>query len=526
MKSIDQTPCAFWAEKLAATHPDDLAPLERIALETHIASCQACATVRAEYEAMGRYLEQLPDVKPLPAIPARLLYMWDAQGSSLASTPFVKESEKSEQIATTAARVPRNVHHAPRLRVGAQALVAVLVVVALLGTFLALVALHNRGAITGSGPVYSWKVVPSPGAGTFQNQLGSVDALSSSDAWAVGTSSNGSIQQNTVVTSALIEHWNGRQWSVVRSPKPGDGDYGLEGVAALSSNDAWAVGYSWDKQVMSTLIEHWDGKQWSIVQSPKPQFDQSNLSSIAAVSSNDIWTVGYTLDLKTSASKTLIEHWDGSRWSIVPSPNGVLAQNILYKVAVVSTNDIWTVGYSSNSGYYNSGNLILIEHWDGRQWSIVSGPNLGGANEQILSGLAVVSSNDIWAVGFSTSGSNSSTIKTLIEHWDGSRWSIVSSPNPGVGGNQLNDVVARSSDDVWAVGYSPRSRYPGQESLALVEHWNGKQWSVVKNTDFGTDSNLLYAIAQVPRTGELWAVGTVQVSTFSSSRTLVELYSS
>ncbi len=476
MKSTGQTPCAFWAEKLAATHPDDLSPFDRLALETHITSCPACAAVRAEYEAMGRYLDQLPEVEPLPGIPARLLYIWDTQGTSLASTPFVKEGGSREQIATTANRVSRDVPRSPHLRVIVQTLAAVLVVAALLGGFLAFVALHSPGTISGSGSSYTWKVVPSPNVGTFQNQLGSVAALSPSDAWAVGSSSNGNIQQSNVVTSALIEHWNGRQWS--------------------------------------------------IVQSPKPQFDQNNLSSIAAVSANDIWTVGYTLDHKTNAAKTLIEHWDGSHWSIIPSPNGGLAQNILYKVAIVSTNDVWVIGFSANSGYYNSGNQVLIEHWNGQQWSVVSSPNLAGANEQILSGVSAISSNDIWAVGFSTSGNDTSTIKTLIEHWNGSQWSIVSSPNPGVGDNQLNDVIARSPDDVWAVGYSPRSRYPGQEALTLIEHWNGKQWNVVKNTDFGTDSNILYDIAQVPHSGELWVVGTVQVSTFSTSRTLIELYAS
>ncbi|HJT57511.1 MAG TPA: zf-HC2 domain-containing protein, partial [Ktedonobacteraceae bacterium] len=65
MKSTGQTPCPFWAEKLAATHPDDLTPFDRLALETHIASCPACAAVRAEYEAMGSYLSQLPPVEPL-----------------------------------------------------------------------------------------------------------------------------------------------------------------------------------------------------------------------------------------------------------------------------------------------------------------------------------------------------------------------------------------------------------------------------------------------------------------------------
>lgn len=525
MKPTDQTPCTFWAEKLAATHPDDLSPFERLALETHIASCAACTAVRAEYEAMGRYLSEMPPVEPLERIPARLLYIWETEGRSLASTPFIREDGQEEQIAITTVSSSRNLHRSPRLRTIVQTMAAVLVVAALLGGFLALVTFRNAGTNSGHGSMFTWKVVPSPNVGTFQNQLGSVAALSTSDAWAVGTSSNGNIQQSNVTTSALIEHWNGTQWSVVQSPKPGSGDYGLESVAAISSNDVWAVGYSWDKDVQQTLIEHWDGKQWSIVQSPKPRFGQNDLSSIAAASANDIWAVGYTLDHKTNAAKTLIEHWDGRHWSIIPSPNGALIQNILYKVAIVSTNDIWAVGYSSNSDYYNSGNLVLLEHWNGQQWSVVSSPNIAGANEQILSGLSAISANDIWAVGFSTNGNDPGSIKTLIKHWNGSQWSIVSSSNPGTGGNQLNDVIARSANDVWAVGYSPRSRYPGQESLTLVEHWNGKQWSVVKNTDFGADSNILYAIAQVPRSGELWVVGTVQVSTFSSSKTLIELYS-
>ena len=67
------TPCAQWAEKLAATHPDDLSPSDRAALDMHIASCPACATVRAEYQAIDALILDLPGVEPMPDLPIWLL---------------------------------------------------------------------------------------------------------------------------------------------------------------------------------------------------------------------------------------------------------------------------------------------------------------------------------------------------------------------------------------------------------------------------------------------------------------------
>jgi hypothetical protein len=71
-----------------------------------------------------------------------------------------------------------------------------------------------------------------------------------------------------MVVQTLVEHWNGTQWSVVSSPNPGTNYDSLEGVAAISASDVWAVGaylYGADTQ---TLVEQWDGTQWSVVPSP------------------------------------------------------------------------------------------------------------------------------------------------------------------------------------------------------------------------------------------------------------------
>ncbi len=82
-------------------------------------------------------------------------------------------------------------------------------------------------------------------------------------------------------------------------------------------------------------------------------------------------------------------------------------------------------------------------------WSVVSSPN-AGAGDNTLTSVATVSASNIWAVG---SYPNSSGInQTLIEHWNGTKWNIVSSPNVGTGENTLNRAAA-SAGNIWAVGY-------------------------------------------------------------------------
>src|SRR5439155_2801184 len=82
---------------------------------------------------------------------------------------------------------------------------------------------------------------------------------------------------------------------------------------------------------------------------------------------------GVGTGVHANALQTLTEHWDGSTWSIVPSPSQGTGHNYLRSVAVVGTSDIWAVGYIS----FGTTSQTLIEHWDGSSWSIVSNPNPG-----------------------------------------------------------------------------------------------------------------------------------------------------
>ena len=285
----------------------------------------------------------------------------------------------------------------------------------------------------------------------------------------------------------------------------------LNSVATVSAHDVWAVGNYIDVTPVGflsrTLIEHWNGTQWSLVTSPNPGPVSNSLAAVAVVSANDVWAVGSGSNTINTAL-TLIEHWNGSSWSAVPSPNPAgWDYNALGGIAAISANDIWAVGYSSKS---DNSEQTLIEHWNGSQWSLVSSPN-PGSFQNGLNGVAAGTANNVWAVGSSSNNSNSG--QTLVEHWNGSQWSVVASPNPsGSAINTLNDVAVVSPNNIWAVGSS------NTFSLTLIEHWNGTKWSIVTSPSPGQIS-VLNGIAAVTA-NDIWAVG--QSLAVPNGQTLIE----
>jgi tetratricopeptide (TPR) repeat protein len=347
------------------------------------------------------------------------------------------------------------------------------------------------------------------------NQLYGVAALGPSDAWAVGYYLSGSIYRE----EALIQHWDGTSWSIV--PGANVGAYGnfLVDVTALTSTDIWAVGQRCpEASTCYTLVQHWDGVSWSVIPSPNQGLETNELSSVVAVSANDIWAVGSYMTYIQSAdvAQTLILHWNGISWSIVPSPNPSNLNSILEGVTAVAPNDVWAVG-SYAFGVGNPDIFTLAMHWDGVSWSIVPSASLGSNSS--LSAAIAIADNDIWAVGRYQSGSQT---HTLIEHWNGTSWTVVPSPNPGGYRNYLFDVAAVSADNVWAVGIYRTDA--GSSNRTLVEHWDGTSWVVAHSPNPTLEHNYLYGVAALP-TDDVWAVGSFAVDG-EPSQTLVERYAS
>jgi hypothetical protein len=296
------------------------------------------------------------------------------------------------------------------------------------------------------------------------------------------------------------------EWSLVpsadHSQQSGEID-SLNSVAALSATDQWAVG-SWlhfpDAYVFHTLVEHWDGSSagWTVVPSPNSLALNSYLYGVAADAPDDVWAVGGT-DQSGPPYHSLVEHWDGTAWSIVSAAS---FPGVLYGVVALAPNNVWAVGTENYPG------RGLIEHWDGTSWTATY---LQFA--ALLRGVAAVSPRQIWAVGQRYGRTNPFGDTTLTMRFNGSTWSRVPSPNPLSGNsndqNWLTSVSAVAANDVWAVGrYGNHDGGPLDQTL--IEHWNGARWTVVPSPDPGGSSqdNDLWGVAAVA-TADVWAVGGV-----------------
>jgi len=138
-------------------------------------------------------------------------------------------------------------------------------------------------------------------------------------------------------------------------------------------------------------------------------------------------------------------------------------------VTAVSATDAWAVG--------SGGNTPLIEHWNGSTWSIVSGPAVAGH----LYSITALSASNIWAVG----GMGNRARTPLIEHFDGTAWHLVDQP-VSTYASFLISVSAAGLSDIWAAG----GQTGGTSAPVLLEHFNGTAWTEVPNP--ALPANLAY----------------------------------
>ncbi len=298
-------------------------------------------------------------------------------------------------------------------------------------------------------------------------------------------------------------------WQVVPSPSPGPAE--LAAVAATSATDAWAVGNRLTPGgSYRTLIEHWNGNAWKVVPSPNPAGGTSptdTLGGVVALSRTNAWAAGF-YEKTTTDFRTLIEHWNGTRWSVVPSPNSGTGANTLAAMAAVSATDIWAVGFRQGA----SGRRTLTEHWNGRRWAIAPSPNVG-SGDNLLFGAAPDRAGGAWAVG----SDSVSFGQALALHRIGPSWSIVPTANPGQGDRFLQAVTAPRARVALAVG----SYLTASRTLTLAERWNGSAWSRVPSASPGADYNSLQAVAATSTTNG-WAVGVQRAAFGQRFLTLAE----
>jgi hypothetical protein len=377
---------------------------------------------------------------------------------------------------------------------------------------LALVA----GGVTPPALAYgSWTVVASPNPGE-SNTIGALVAVSSTAVRAIGSSSSSTYAGCHGRT--LNARWNGSRF-VEAATAGAPMCASVNDASGTSGSDLWGVGSTNDGR--DPHLRHWDGTSWvamagaaiAVPPSGGRRHRSTGLNGVVSLSRSNVWAVGRA-EYADFSTNVLVEHWNGHAWSLVPTP--APAGSVLQGVTALSGSDIWAVGSGGSSGTADL--ATLIEHWDGQGWSTVPSPNINRLN--YLRGVSAVGPNDIWAVGDSVKDpfDGASTYRTLIEHWDGRRWSVVASPNIGPGNNSLAAVAVRSASDVWAVGYDDDVSGDIPVRRTLIEHWNGIDWSIVSSPSPGSGDSWLSAVVAPAGTSQVFASGT------STQGTLIEVF--
>jgi hypothetical protein len=361
--------------------------------------------------------------------------------------------------------------------------------IASLGAAIATVAL----VVAGVGAFAYWAPRAGPGQpGTGQPLAGTLDgvaAVSATDAWAVGYVQLPS--KSSWNDRPLIVHWDGSSWRQVQAPTiPNPEGFGeLQSVAATSPDDVWAVGDTMSRAGYQPLIMHWNGHQWRLMHlvAKSPY----TLQSVTATSARNAWAVGA---LSGHVQSAVMLHWNGSTWRQVPT--GLAPGSLVGSVAAVTARDAWAVGVSYH--YHVSDDTDVLLHWNGTAWARTPDP----AFIQAMN-VAAVSSRAAWAVGSGWAPGVGVGRGVRMIGWNGRTWQ----PEPGLSlapGVQLTAVGASSASNVWAAGTVwgiDGRKWDG----VLVVHWNGSRWSQREIAGLSGSSNL-YGLSVVSA-DDAWAVG-------------------
>lgn len=267
---------------------------------------------------------------------------------------------------------------------------------------------------------------------------------------AVGTAGNGS--------EMLAERWNGRSWAVMHLAGPaGALSDGLTGVSCISSRACTAVGWDYGSGTSGTLAERWNGSRWSIQPTPGNGSEGIPFAAVSCGSATSCTAVGYyDFNDPGFATSALADHWDGHSWTSQPlppfgDPGGDLTSISCQHAACTAA------GYYFGQSDEGPGTAPLALRWNAAAWAVQPTPGDATQNDiSALTGVSCPSARACTAVGVSDSGG------PLVLHWNGTTWRSQAAG----GGYGLNAVSCASATACIAIGSS------------AGERWNGRRWAL------------------------------------------------
>jgi hypothetical protein len=201
----------------------------------------------------------------------------------------------------------------------------------------------------------------------------------------------------------------------------------------------------------------WDGSSWTITPSPNgTSFD--GLDAVSCTSA--VWCVAVGGTTSGPTFPALSELWDGTAWTIGPAAVNAV-DGTLQSVSCTGTTFCFAL-------LQIHGSSSTAEVWDGSRWTVVANPP---PNASDLLGASCV--NPMWCMAVGDEGGYE-----VMYHWDGSSWSRTSTRVVKV---YLGGVDCLSATKCFAVGeHFTGSNHNNFFSYGHIEHWNGTTWTAYK----------------------------------------------
>lgn len=358
----------------------------------------------------------------------------------------------------------------------------------------------------------SWKLVPVPETPGYVKELTGVTALPGGDAWIAG-------QEDLPTSFPFTLHGDGSSISL-GTPMPHPADFGTmmsQGAAQSfsSDTDGWRLT---DVNFVQTA-ERWHGGRWTMTPlptSPDPRTTQFQMGDVASLAADDAWAVGGLFSsgaIGLGGLGAVIEHWDGTTWSVVPNPAADRDNTTFRGMHAVSATDIWAVGYQGDASTDIA--VPLIEHYDGTAWREVpadTSPAINGPAGFLV--ISVSGPDDVWAAGSQTIPNTSNTAGTLVEHYDGTAWTAVTDL-PDLGNARILQIYAASRSDVWAIAEVPDGAY-------TFLHFDGSTWTATQSPSRqALGYRVYYQGLSGTGSGDVWAVG--EITDFGNGREIPQV---
>jgi hypothetical protein len=305
-----------------------------------------------------------------------------------------------------------------------------------------------------TGGTWTLKPAPAPNAPANKSRgvLNGVACATANRCFAVGgyDAGNGSGKRN------LIEQWRDNKWAIAsRLRRSGSHESALVDAACFSATRCFAVGTWSFEGVEHADIAQWNGSAWSFATVPHihgvNEVRRSRLLGVSCVRAKSCFAVGSYLDNRTM--KVLAMRFDGTRWSVVPTPPPAkpLTYVSLSSVSCASAtvcNGVGRYGDAKVYGAEEGVSEVRAMRWNGIRWLDVDSPSNAGSPYD-LAGIACPATDVCLAVG-SARSSATGQYRALVERWDGSAWTVVSTGLTAV--PALNAIVCRSRTACVAVG--------------------------------------------------------------------------